>query len=68
MTTHRPAQDTESQSSDDSTFVFWDSRASRRLTPEEQRVIRENLSGFFRVLQDWARAGDQKQEEHISSP
>jgi len=34
---------------------LWERRSGRRLSHEDDRQIRENLSGFFRVLAEWDR-------------
>jgi hypothetical protein len=40
----------------DETVAFWQKRSKRQLTREDGREIIENLTGFFRVLQEWDRA------------
>ncbi len=40
----------------DETVAFWQRRSKRQLTREDGREIIENLTGFFRVLQEWDRA------------
>ena len=35
---------------------FWQSRAVRHLSEEDDRQIRENLCGFVRILAEWDRA------------
>lgn len=40
----------------DETVAFWQKRSKRQLTREDGRQIIENLTGFFRVLQEWDRA------------
>jgi hypothetical protein len=40
----------------DETIAFWQPRAKRTLTREDAREIIENLTGFFRVLDEWDRA------------
>ena len=42
----------------DYTLEVFQPRTSRTLTREDGRQIAENLTGFFRVLQDW----DKKQK------
>jgi hypothetical protein len=37
----------------------WQSRSKGRLTPEERRQIVENLTGFFQVLNEWAKRDDE---------
>lgn len=39
----------------DQTLEFWQPRTKRKLTREDAREINENLTGFFRVLMEWAR-------------
>jgi hypothetical protein len=40
----------------DETVAFWQKRSKRQLTREDGRQIIENLTGFFRILQEWDRA------------
>jgi hypothetical protein len=40
----------------DQTIAIWQPRSERRLTREDGREIIENISGFFRILQEWDRA------------
>lgn len=40
----------------DETVAFWQKRSKRQLSREDGREIVENLTGFFRVLQEWDRA------------
>jgi hypothetical protein len=40
----------------DETIGIWQKRAKRQLTPEDGREIIENMTGFFRILQEWDRA------------
>ena len=37
----------------DETREFWQRRSPRWLSSEDARQIAENVSGFFRVLQEW---------------
>ncbi len=37
----------------DETISFWQPLSPRTLTREDARQIRENLTGFFRVLSKW---------------
>ncbi len=37
----------------DETISFWQPLSPRKLTREDARQIRENLTGFFRVLAAW---------------
>jgi hypothetical protein len=32
---------------------FWQSKTGRTLTAEDHRQIRENLTGFFEILNEW---------------
>jgi len=34
---------------------FWQSKAKQLLTTEDQRQIKENLVGFFNILNDWQK-------------
>ena len=43
------------------TLTVWRPRTSRRLTEEDAREIVENVSGFFRMLQEW-EAGEAGKE------
>ncbi len=38
------------------TIAFWQPIAGRELSREDARQIRENLTGFFRVLMEWDAA------------
>lgn len=40
----------------DETVAIWQGRSSRQLSREDGRVIIENMTGFFRILQEWDRA------------
>jgi hypothetical protein len=42
----------------ETTVAFWDARAGHALTSEEDRQIKENLTGFFEVLAEWQRKED----------
>jgi hypothetical protein len=39
----------------DETLAIWQKRANRQLAREDGREIIENMSGFFRILQEWDR-------------
>jgi hypothetical protein len=39
----------------DQTIAIWQPRTRRQLTREDGREIIENMTGFFRVLQEWDR-------------
>lgn len=45
------------------TVEFWQPRADRPLTREDAREIFANVSGFFKVLDEWDRA-EQKRNGH----
>jgi hypothetical protein len=47
-----PRQDHEPDFLDE-TREFWQRRSPRRLSREDARQIADNVSGFFRVLQEW---------------
>jgi hypothetical protein len=38
------------------TIALWEPRAGRQLTREDAREIIENVTGFFRILQEWDQA------------
>jgi hypothetical protein len=40
------------------TLSVFENRTSRKISQEEIRQAVENISGFFRVLQEWAEAED----------
>jgi hypothetical protein len=44
----------------DQTLAVWQSRTTRPLGREDGREIIENMTGFFRILQEWDRAGEAK--------
>jgi hypothetical protein len=51
------------------TISVFESRTGRVISEEEARQAVENISGFFRVLQEWAEAEDKKEvEESPSQP
>ena len=52
---HRPAN-AETDALLDEALEIFQPRTSRRLCREDAREIYVNLTGFFRVLQDWERA------------
>ena len=39
----------------DQTIAIWQLRTKRQLTREDGREIIENMTGFFRILQEWDR-------------
>ena len=42
------------------TVSVFERQAGRRITQEDTRQAIENISGFFRVLQEWAETEDNK--------
>lgn len=40
---------------------FWQSKTGRKLTDEDNRQIRESLTGFFEILREW----QQKEGGHV---
>jgi hypothetical protein len=52
---HRPANAAREALLDEALEIF-QPRTTERLTREDAREIYVNLTGFFRVLQDWDRA------------
>ncbi len=42
------------------TISVFESRTGRVISQEEARQAVENISGFFRVLQEWAEAEDKE--------
>jgi hypothetical protein len=40
----------------DQTRAIWQKQTERHLTREDGREIVENMTGFFRILQEWDRA------------
>lgn len=72
----RPAESAPPSATDaqahflDRTLQRWQPRAPRPLTREDARRMVENVTGFFRVLQDWAfaeRPLDPRAAEHEPS-
>jgi hypothetical protein len=47
---------TEGASSIDEALAIWQGRSSRQLSREDGREIIENMTGFFRALQEWDHA------------
>lgn len=43
------------------TISIFESRTGRAMSREDARQAVENISGFFRVLQEWAEADDKKE-------
>jgi hypothetical protein len=46
----------------DQTIAIWQPRTKRRLTSEDGREIIENMTGFFRILQEWDRVDRAKKD------
>jgi hypothetical protein len=46
----------------DQTLEFWQARSPQTLTREDAREIIENVTGFFRILQEWEAA------DRVTSP
>ena len=42
------------------TLEVWQPRSTRRLSPEDVRQVIENATGFFHLLNEWARADNGK--------
>jgi hypothetical protein len=42
------------------TILVFKNRTGRKISQEEARQALENISGFFRVLQEWAAAEDKE--------
>ena len=51
----------------DEALDIFQPRTQRRLTREDAREIYVNLTGFFRVLQDWDRAERERQARDAGS-
>lgn len=49
----------------DRTIELWQPRLPRELNPEDARQIVENVTGFFSVLGEWARAEAATPANHI---
>ena len=49
------------------TIKFWQPRVERELTPEDARQIGENMSGFFKVLSEWAVEREESDEKRSCS-
>ncbi len=47
------------------TISVFESRTSRKISQEQARQAAENISGFFRVLQEWAEAETGEAAENI---
>ncbi len=51
------------------TISVFESRTCRVISEEDARQAVENISGFFRVLQEWAEAEDREEcEESQADP
>lgn len=46
----------------DQTIEVWQRRAHRQLTREDGREIIENMTGFFKILQEWRRAEQRRRK------
>jgi hypothetical protein len=46
----------------DQTIAIWQPRTKRQLTREDGREIIENMTGFFRILQEWDRIDRAKKD------
>jgi hypothetical protein len=49
----------------DETLAIWQPLSKRQLTREDGREIIENMTGFFRVLQEWDRADRGKDDAKL---
>ncbi len=47
------------------TVGLWQPRTTRQLTPENAREIVENITGFFRILGEWAEAETRTQQDYV---
>ena len=50
----------------DQTIAIWQPRTKRQLTREDGREIIENMTGFFRILQEWDRVDRAKKDTNKS--
>jgi hypothetical protein len=50
----------------DRTTALWQLRTKRQLTREDGREIIENMTGFFRILQEWDRVDRAKKPRNKS--
>lgn len=46
----------------DQTIAIWQPRAKQQLTREDGREIIENMTSFFRILQEWDRVDRTKKD------
>jgi hypothetical protein len=46
----------------DQTIAIWQPRTKQQLTREDGREIIENMTGFFRILQEWDRVDRAKKD------
>ena len=51
----KTAHSTQTDNLIDRTRAVWQPRLGRDLTPDEARQISANVTGFFAVLEEWAR-------------
>jgi hypothetical protein len=47
----------------DNALAVWQPRSKRQLTREDGREIIENMTGFFRILQEWDQADRAKRSK-----
>lgn len=52
----------------DRTLQFWQPRSPQELTLEDARQIVDNISGFFRILAEWAAAAERKTKAPTHQP
>jgi hypothetical protein len=57
-----PAASVECGDFIDQTIAIWQPRTKRQLTREDGREIIENMTGFFRILQEWDRVDRTKKD------
>lgn len=50
----------------DQTIAIWQPLTKRQLTREDGREIIENMTGFFRILQEWDRVDRAKKDTEKS--
>jgi hypothetical protein len=49
------------------TITVFENRTGRSYSCEDARQAVENISGFFRVLQEWVEAEDNSKSEELST-
>jgi hypothetical protein len=57
----RNPEQSNPESALDDTIAFWQPIAGRKLSHEDARQIRENLTGFFCLLMEWDEAETARQ-------